>query len=502
MPETAQPVVVIAGAGVSGLATGLAIQDLARQRGICPPALHLFEPQRQVGGKIRTIRADGFTCEWGVNGFLNKEPRTIELCRRLSLDDRLLPASGAFNKRYIYTRGKLRAVKMHPLKFLFSGILPLGAKLRLIRELWVPSRPPSGDSDESVADFARRRVGPVAFQTLVDPMQTGIYAGDPEQMSVVSSFPRVVEVEREYGSLIRGMARLGRERRRQGAPNSAASSRSAPKGREDPNSDLPGAGPSGHLTSFIGGMQTLVDRLAQELGPAVHCGTRVTRIERRDGGGYRVALERDSGDIESMEADGVILACPAHEAAAIAAQLDADLAAPLSEIAYSPLAVVCLGFPREQVAHPLDGFGFLVPRPEGLRILGALWTSTLFPERAPQGQVLVRVMIGGARDPDVLQLDDGELGALVQEEIRRVHGAMGPPSFVRLFRHPAAIPQYQLGHHQRLDRIERRLGGLPGLFITGNAYRGIGVNDCARNAHVLAAEVADWLSGRSPRPAT
>ena len=465
MPED-RPLILVAGAGISGLATALALEDAARGRGLPSPRLLVLEPEPHVGGKIRTVQAEGFTCEWGVNGFLNKEPRTIELCQRLGLEERLLPASGAFNNRFIFTRGKLRAVKMHPLKFLFSGLLPFGAKIRLIRELWVRSRTPE-DRDESVAEFARRRVGPVAYQTLVDPMQTGIFAGDPEQMSVVSCFPRVVEVEREHGSLIRGMARLAKERK-------AAGEKSA----------LPGAGPSGHLTSFTGGMQTLVDRAAAELGERVRCGARVTGLARREGG-YSVAVE-SGGSTEHVEADRVILACPAYEAARITADLDPELSAPLAEIGYSPLCVVCLGFPRGQVAHPLNGFGFLAPRGQGLRLLGALWTSTLFPERAPEGQVLMRVMIGGARDPDVLTLDDDELARLVKDEVRRVHGETGEPSFVRVFRHEKAIPQYLIGHAARLSRIEARLARHPGLLITGNAYRGIGVNDCARNAVEIA----------------
>jgi oxygen-dependent protoporphyrinogen oxidase len=479
MPDTTdhRPLIVIAGAGISGMATALALRDQGAE---AAPRLVVLEPEEHVGGKIRTIRAEGFTCEWGVNGFLNKEPRTLELCQRLGLEDQLLPAAGAFENRYIYTRGKLRAVKMHPLKFLFSGILPLGAKVRLIRELWVRSRTPEGE-DESVASFARRRVGDRAYQVLVDPMQTGIYAGDPEQMSVVSSFPRVVEVEREHGSLIRGMIRLARERRRQGQQGA-----------------MPGAGPTGHLTSFRGGMQTLVDRLAEELGDVVQRGRRVRSIQPGPDGGLRVAVEGR----EALSADAVILACPAHQAASITAACDPDLSSTLDEITYSPMAVVSLGIPRERVAHPMDGFGFLVPRAEGLRLLGALWTSTLFPERAPDDHVLIRVMIGGARDPEALSLDDAQLTETVLREVQKTHGgSLGEPTFSRVFRHRAAIPQYSLGHRGRLERIDRSLSRLPGLFVTGNAYRGIGVNDCARNAHDVGRQVLDYLSGRS-RPSS
>jgi oxygen-dependent protoporphyrinogen oxidase len=469
--------VVIVGGGISGMATALAVEREARRRSRPCPELLVLEADDRVGGKIRTIRAEGFSCEWGVNGFLNKEPKTLELCQQLGLEERLLPASGAFKNRFIFTRGRLRPVQLHPLKFLFSGLLPLAAKLRLIREPWI--KPRAGDDDESVADFARRRVGDVAFRVLVDPMQTGIFAGDPERMSVASCFPRVVEVERQYGSLVKGLAQLSKERRRQQLPT-------------------PSAGPAGHLTSFNGGMQTLVDRLAEVLGDRVRTGSRVRGLERT-ARGFTVALEGaplEGAPLEGapLEADAVVLACPAFEAAAITRDLDAALSATLDEIPYSPLVVVCLGYPRAQVPHPLDGFGFLAPRDAGLRILGALWTSTLFPERVPDSQVLLRVMVGGARDPDVLELDDRQLQELVCAEVDRVHGGAGAPSFVRIFRHRCAIPQYLVGHGERLGRIEERASSIPGLVVTGNALRGVGVNDCVVNAIPAAERVLAALT--------
>jgi len=467
MPE--QPDIVIVGGGMSGLATALALQDVALERGRAVPRLVVLEAEARCGGKIATEHSDGYICEWGVNGFLNKEPRTIDLVRRLKLEDRLLPASGAYNKRYLFTRGKLRAVHMHPVKFLFSRLLPWRAKLRLLREPWV--REPAPDGDESVASFARRRIGPIAAEVLVDSMQTGIYAGDFEQMSVRSCFPRVVEVEREYGSLIRGMMQLARERKTKGQP-------------------LPGAGPTGHLTSFRGGMQVLIDALAATLGDAVQLRTPVRRIGLEEG---RLVVEPEGR--EALRPAAVVLACPAHAAARMTAGLDAELSAELGAIRYPPMAVVCLGYPVAQLRRPVDGFGFLAPRSAGLRMLGALWASATFPDNAPEGQVLIRAMLGGARDLGVLELDDEELVRLTAGELERAQGAMGPPSFVRVFRHPLAIPQYLVGHQERLARIDARVGRLPNLFVTGNAYRGIGVNDCARLARPVAEAVLDKLRG-------
>ena len=470
--------VAVVGGGISGMAAALAIIDLAKQRGLTRPRVTVLESADRVGGKIRTLTADGFTCEWGVNGFLNKEPKTLELVHRLGLDDHLLPASDAFSNRFIYNRGRLRAVKMHPLKFLFSGLMPLGGMIRMVRELWVPPRAADA-GDESVADFATRRIGPLAYQVLVDPMQTGIYAGDPEQMSVAASFPRVVEVEQQYGSLIRGMMKIAKERK--------ASARDA--GEEQASGDQPpGAGPAGHLTSFRGGMEVLVRGLAEELGDAVRLGADVREL-RRQGSGYQLAGE----GMEPLEADAVVLACPAHAAAPITRGLAPRVSELVAQVPYSPLAVVCLGYDRAAVAHSMDGFGFLVPRTAGLRILGALWTSSIFPERCGEGRVLVRVMIGGARDPEALDLSDEELASLVHGEIGAAQGIDGEPAFVRVFRHRRAIPQYALGHLDRMAQIEDQLEDLPGLIVAGNAWRGVSVNDCAKNAWDVAARALEHL---------
>ena len=459
---TRAPHLAVVGGGISGLTTALACLDLARQRGLATPRITVLESAPVVGGKIRTLHEEGFTCEWGVNGFLAKEPKTLELCQRLNLQDRLFPAADAFNNRYIYTGGRLRSVQMHPLKFLLSGLLPVSAMLRLMCEPWIPRR--TGAGDESVADFARRRVGPVGLQVLVDPMQTGIFGGDPEQMSVASCFPRVVEVERDYGSLIGGMAKIARERKAAGQQG-------------------PSAGPSGHLTSFKGGMEVLIQALAEQLGHRVRTGAAVQRLARTEHG-FRL-----TGEGLELDVDQVVLACPAHAATGITAELDPELSQLLDQIPYAPMAVVCLGYPRQAVAHPMDGFGFLAPRTAGLRILGALWTSSIFPGRSPDDTVLIRVMVGGARDPEVMQLDDDQLVQLVHGELGTAMGAGDRPSFVRIFRHQRAIPQYVLGHGQRLAQLEQRLARLPGLLITGNAYKGVGVNDCAREAWEVAARV-------------
>jgi len=462
----------VVGGGISGLSAALAVLDTARAQGRPVPEVMVLESEEQPGGKIQTLSEEGFTCEWGVNGFLNKEPATLDLVQRLGLQERLQPATALYKNRFLFTRGKLRAIPMHPLKFMFSGILSFRAMFRLLRELWVPRRPEDAEGDESVAAFARRRVGDAAFKALVDPMQTGIFAGDPERMSVLSCFPRVVEVEREYGSLIKGMAALAKVRRAQGEP-------------------LPGAGPAGHLTSLQGGMERLIRGAADALGPRLRLGQGVDRIGKIEGG---YALEGAALD-EPLRADAVVLACPAHASAPMVKELDPGLSDLMAEIPYSPLTVVCLGFPADQVAHPMDGFGFLAPRDAGLRLLGALWTSSIFPGRSPEDQVLIRCMIGGARDPEVMDLSDEDLLDTVRSELGRAMGLSGEPSFTRIFRHPLGIPQYTLGHEERLRTMEQRAAdALPGLLLGGNAYRGVSVNDCAKNAWPTAERVLASLT--------
>ena len=479
--------IVVAGGGISGLAAAYHISRLAKEK-MSGTEVVLLEKEDRPGGKIRSEHADGFLFEWGPNGFLDSKPDTLALAREIGFEDRLLPSSDAARKRFIYARSRLYKLPESPPAFFTSGLLSIPGRLRIIKELWAPRTPPGLDT--TLAEFARRRLGSEALDKLLDPMVSGVFAGDPSVMSLESSFPRIAELERDHGSLIRAMIGLQREKKRRARLEGAAG-----KGAEKSSGP---AGPGGVLTSFKGGAGELVRKLVEEMSGRVRLGSEVIRLERVDAGPdrpprYGIDYADASGALERIEADAVLLAIPAYDSASLLRPLDPDASALLDEIPYSAVTVAGLGFDRRDVAHPLDGFGFLAPHSEGRRILGALWTSSIFPGRAPDGKVLLRVMVGGARNPERAMMEDEELVRVVREELGEILGIRAEPAFVRIARWEKAIPQYPVGHGRRLEAIAERLKTLPGIFLGGNAYRGIGMNDCTREALAVAKEVWGYV---------
>ena len=441
--------IAIVGAGISGLATGYAL--LARQPGL---ELVILEAAQRSGGKVWTDRSsEGYACEWGVNGFLNNKPKTLELAAHLELD--ALQGFEAANRRFVYRRGALHQLPESPSAFLRSGLMSLRGRLRV---LWEPFVRRGLVQDETLAAFAERRLGLEAFDALIDPMASGVFAGDPHQMSLKSCFPRMHEIELEYGSLVRGMIRLQRKARREG------------KGKG------PGPGPGGKLMSFAQGMSEMTDRLASKLGSRIRLNAAVERISRC-GDRYELGLD---GDVE--EADLVILAAPAYAQADMLRELAPDISGLLHAIEYPPLSIVCLGYREEDLGDALTGFGFLVPSKERRAILGTILDSNVFPNRAPEGAMLMRSMVGGARTPELAGLADRELTDLVQYELKAVMGIDASPGFARIYRHKKAIPQYHVGYAARLRAISEALERHPGLVLTGNAFRGVSLNDCIENA--------------------
>ncbi len=418
-------------------------------------------------------REDGFVVEHGPNGFLDSKPDALDLAARVNASEHLLRASPLARNRFICRGGRLRRLPEGPPAFLASRLLSWRGKVRVLRE---PFAPPPPDTDETLAEFAQRRLGSEALDFLIDPMVSGVFAGDPERLSLRASFPRIWELEREYGGLFKALWRLSREGKRQRG--------SGP------------AGPGGTLTSFRGGVRTLVETVAAALGASLILDAPVRRIERT-ASGYRVV----AGEQE-VSASAVVLACPAYEAARLCGDFAPDLAQELWAIPYAPITVVATAYARTDVPHPLDGFGFLVPRREGRPVLGTLWDSSVFPDRAPEGRVLLRTMLGGARHPDLAALPEREAVAAVRAQLRDLLGVRADPLRVWVYRHERGIPQYEVGHLARMGRIEAALQALPGLFLCHNAYRGIALNDCAREARATGCAVIRFLwPGSLPDPA-
>lgn len=463
--------VIVVGGGISGLATAYLLQRRAQAARV-ELEVTLLEQEQRVGGKILSIRDDGFLCEWGPNGFLDNKPQTLELCRVLGAGSQLLRSNDNARRRFIYADGMLHQLPENGPAFLKSKLISWPGKLRLALEPFA-GKPPL-EVDETLAAFARRRLGDEALRKLIGPMVSGIFAGDPETMSLQSCFPRIAELEREYGSLIWAMIKLAKQKKKEIAEGKAVAS---------------AAGPGGVLTSFRNGIQTLTDILADKLGSdGVLAGQKVVKVEKGESVPYRVLTES-----AELEADAVILATPAYATAEMVRELDTYLNHALLEIPYSSMTVVCFGYERNWIKHDLRGFGYLIPKEEGMNTLGTLWDSSIFENRAPAGKVLLRSMVGGACFPRYIGLSDLEIADRVQSDLKTIMGIKAPPSFVRIFRHEKAIPQYVAGHGQRLAMLEDKLRDHPGLFLTGNSYRGIGLNDCVAAADLTAHSAVSHL---------
>lgn len=462
--------IVVVGAGVTGLTLGYELIERAERQDLDVELLCL-EAAGRAGGNIRTTREGDFLLEWGATGFLDNAPASVSLIRRLGLEDRCVKACSAAARRFVLRKGKLREVPLGPLSFLTSGVLSLPGKLRLLCEPFVPQAA-DPQRDESVYEFASRRIGREAAGILVNAMIGGIYAGDDRELSLQATLPRMREMESQHGSLFRAM--LARRRQAKVAGTAAAGP----------------AGPGGTLTSFRGGLQELIDSLATAVGPRLHLSSPVDRLSDLGDRGFRVHLREGA----PVDADAVILACPSWICADIVRSMDHELSETLAAIPSAPLAVVHVAYRRDALGPQPEGFGFLVPRGSGRRILGALWPSNLFEGRAPEGSLLFTVMLGGATDPHAVRLSDDKLLEIVREDLRAILGILPGPYFARVLRHPRGIPQYTLGHPARLETIDRRLRDFPGLWLVGNSLRGISINACVAEAGPVADAVLNHLA--------
>lgn len=441
----------IVGGGISGLSLAYAL--LERDPNI---DVTVYESASRPGGKIWTEKTQGYVCEAGVNGFLDNKPATIDLCSRIKLTP--IKSNDNARKRYIYTDGRLKLIPGSPGAFFLSNFLSLPGRLRMIGEYFVPK---GAREDESLESFAVRRVGREFFDKLLDPMASGVYAGDPSMMSIRSCFQKVYDLEKQYGGLIKGFMAIGREAKKSGTKVEA--------------------GPGGTLMSFYDGMYSLVDELKSRLGERVRTGKEARSIDKRGD-----LLELHFSDGSRSEAECVVLACPAHNSAEILKDMDKGISGTLGEIPYPPVAVIAFGFRKEKIQRDTNFFGYLISGKEKRKILGTLFDSSIFPNRAPEGHILLRTIVGGARASEIALLDEDKMIGIVKSELAEVAQIKADPDFVWSYRWDKAIPQYLVGHHEKLRMLDDAVSRHKGLYLTGNAYRGVAVNDCIANSVALA----------------
>ncbi|VTS00869.1 protoporphyrinogen oxidase : Protoporphyrinogen oxidase OS=Geobacter metallireducens (strain GS-15 / ATCC 53774 / DSM 7210) GN=hemY PE=4 SV=2: Amino_oxidase [Gemmata massiliana] len=460
------PHAVVVGGGLTGLTVAFRLKQLSPDTTVT-----VLEPRDRPGGNVVTEDHRGFRVECGPNGFLDRTPAVPHLVRDLGLSDRLIAASdGSRKNRYVFVGDKLHKLPSGPLGLLTTPLLTRSGKWKLLTEPWRKSAPPG--TDESVQEFAARRVGKEAADVFADALVTGIHGGDPALLSVAAAFPRLPVMERDAGSVVRGFMRAAKKRKR----DARARGESAP-------------GPM-KMWSFREGLGVLIDGLCKHLGDSVRCGVEVQTItETASVAPWQVSDQTGY----SWAADAVVLACPAYEQAVILEDLNSQLAGEVGAIPYNRIAVVALGYRAEHCPGEHDGFGYIAPQNTRRDVLGVQWCSSIFPERAPQGFVLWRALCGGVHRAEQVEWDDDRLVRAVHDEIRRAMGVTGEPVFHRIVRWPNAIPQYVIGHLDRVARIDDLAAKHPGLFLTGNAYRGVAMADCVEQAEATAVRVAMHL---------
>jgi oxygen-dependent protoporphyrinogen oxidase len=465
-PTSTSRRVAVIGGGITGLAAAHRLLELDSAAQVT-----LFEASGRLGGVLRTERRQGFLLEHSADNFITTTPWGLALARQIGFEDQLIPTNQADRRALVVHDGRLEHVPegfalMAPRQIgslLATPVLSLRGKLRLLGEYFVPRR--KATDDESLADFARRRLGVEAYERLIQPLVGGIYTADAEKLSIRATLSRFVEMEQRHGSLIRA---LRKQSRAGGHDASAAGAR---------------------YSLFVAprdGMSSLIDALAGRLPPdCVRLSAPVEKLALRADGRWQI-------DGETF--DAVIVAVPAHRAARLLAEQHVELAAGLTSIRYAGCAIALVGYRRADVGHPLDGFGFVVPEIEGRRILACSFSSNKFPGRAPEGEVLLRVFVGGARHPEQMELNDDQLRRIVREELSQLLSIRGEPTYFEVARWTNAMPQYYIGHTKRVEMIESIVAETPGLALAGNAYRGVGIPDCIHSGQQAAEKIVRDLN--------
>lgn len=508
--------IVIIGGGITGLAAAHRVLERSRELGT-KVQLTLLEAGSRLGGIVQTHERDGFLLESGPDSFISEKPAALELARRLGLESHLIETNENHRRSFIVRQGRLLPVPVgfHLLApsrfwpFVKSNIFSPGGKARMALDLIIPRRRLNGSADsveESLAQFVRRRLGREALERMAQPMIGGIYTADPEQLSLRATMPRFLEMERQHGSLIRALRKQNRSATvREGSGTAEGTS---------------GARYSLFL-SFDRGMQLLTDKLAERIQnfnfqilnlkseisdlqpqisesdasdrPSIHVNTRVESImlQREESKMWKIKTDQN----ETLFADAVCLALPAYVSARLLGRVDPRLASELAGISYASSATINLAYKREDIPHPLDGFGFVVPFIEKRTVMACTFSSVKFPGRAPQGHALLRAFVGGALQPELFNLTPGQLLSAVREDLRVLLGIEHAPLFAEVAKWEHSMPQYHVGHLERVRRIDERLASLPALTLAGNAYSGLGIPDCVRSGEVAAEVLAADLRG-------
>lgn len=468
--------IAIIGAGIAGLSTAYYLSKLAQQGGQRLEIM-LLEKEGRLGGSLLTEQTDGFLMEGGPDCFISEKPWALQLCRELGLEQEVIGTNQEVRRTFILLQGRLHEIPegfmlLAPTSlwpFIKSSLFSLPGKARMGFDLILPRK--KSDTEESLAAFVRRRLGREALERIAEPLVAGIHAGDPETMSLKSTFPRFIDLEQGHRSIIWGMY----QRKKQFALQQS------------------------RYTMFLTlrqGMEGMISVLKKALLPeTISPGQEVIAVEKITGKPsqkprYRLQLR---GRKKAMEVDAVVLATPAFVTAKLLQGIAGDIVRLLDTIPYCSTATINLVYERSQIGHPLDGYGFVVPRLEKRSIMAATFSSVKFAHRAPEGKVLLRCFVGGAKNEDIVSWEDGKLLAAVQGDMEEILKIIGAPQVARIYRWHKSMPQYTLGHEARLSRIEQGLAKHPGLFVTGSAYRGIGISDCVHEAELTAERVLQFI---------
>lgn len=449
--------VVVIGAGISGLT---AAWELAEERSDLDVVL--LEAADAPGGTARSEVVDGVVLDHGANGFLNSVPETVALVKSLGLGDELIHATPAAKRRFLYYNGALCALPMNPVAMFTTPLLRVGSVFRAMREPWIHTKPV--DADESVFDFFARRFGPEVAERFAQPFVTGIAADDAREVSVNALFPRVARAEREHGSVFRGVIAANREKKARGETAKT------------------------QLTTLRGGLGRLTYELGQRLGSRVRYGAPSGPIRRSAEGGWSVTTR--GGD--TFDADAVVVATPAVVAARLLGGSLGPAAERMSRIGAVSSRVVTFAFPRDAVPGADGAFGFLATPGCGLRLKGCIYVSSIFPDHAPADLCVLRCIVGGWDDEEIVSMDDADCEEIVLADLRRVFGTLPEPTLRWHRRWPDQIPQYRRGHNELVTEMDAALAGT-GVWATGNSYRGISFNECIVDAQRVAREVSDFL---------